>query len=119
MSFLQEHEGVRCLQSGLQDVERGPRFAAPGCVAHQADCCSWVRMRVIHHWCGTGQASCSGSADIRRQTGVTLVALYRQKADGNIVPNASTRLEAKDELIILGTRDQLAALQALTNPSRE
>ena len=57
--------------------------------------------------------------DIRRQTGVTLIALYRQEAEGSIVPDANTRLEAKDELIVLGTRDQLAALETLTNPARE
>lgn len=54
-----------------------------------------------------------GKADIRRKTGVTLVALFRQELGGNIVPDAGTRLEADDELIVLGTKTQLAALAAL------
>jgi len=57
-----------------------------------------------------------GEADIRRRTGVTLVALYRQHEGGNTVPNAETRLEAGDQLLVLGTRDQLAALEKMTSP---
>jgi len=78
----------------------------------------WIEELVISESCPLDGRSV-GEADIRRQTGVTLVALYRQKAEGNIVPDADTRLEAKDELIVLGTRDQLAALEVLTNPLRE
>lgn len=78
----------------------------------------WIEELVISAGCHLDGRSV-GEADIRRQTGVTLVALYRQKSDGNIVPDANTRLEAKDELIVLGTRDQLAALEALTNSPRE
>ena len=57
-----------------------------------------------------------GEVDIRRKTGVTLVALYRQQEEGNTVPNAETRMEADDRLLVLGTRDQLAALEELINP---
>jgi voltage-gated potassium channel len=55
-------------------------------------------------------------ADVRRKTGVTLVAIYRPRRDVNIVPDAATRLEIGDKLIVLGTRDQLAALEELTLP---
>lgn len=55
-----------------------------------------------------------GEADIRRKTGVTLVAIYRRQVGGNTVPNAETRLEAGDHLLVLGTREQLAALGELT-----
>jgi voltage-gated potassium channel len=78
----------------------------------------WIEELVISKGCPLDGRSV-GDADIRRQTGVTLVALYRQKAEGNIVPDANTCLEAMDELIVLGTRDQLAALETLTNPPRE
>ncbi len=58
-----------------------------------------------------------GEADIRRKTGVSLVALYRQQEEGNIVPNAETRLQVGDKLLVLGTRDQLLVLEKLTNTS--
>ena len=57
-----------------------------------------------------------GEADIRRKTGVTLVALYRQDVGANIVPDADTRLAAGDQLIVLGTKSQLSALTELINP---
>lgn len=53
-------------------------------------------------------------SDIRRQTGVTLIAIYRPESGTNIVPDSSTRLAEGDKLIVLGTRDQLASLQTLT-----
>lgn len=57
-----------------------------------------------------------GEADVRRQTGVTLVALRQDIGDGRvstIVPNASTRMSAGDELIVVGTREQLSQLEQL------
>jgi voltage-gated potassium channel len=54
-----------------------------------------------------------GQADIRRKTGVTLVALYRLEIGANIVPDANTELEAGDQLIVLGTKSQLSDLEKL------
>jgi voltage-gated potassium channel len=73
----------------------------------------WIEELVI----STGSqlaGSIVGEADIRRQTGVTLIALYRPKEGGHMVPNADTRLEVGDQLLVLGTREQLSALQELT-----
>lgn len=53
-------------------------------------------------------------SDIRRQTGVTLVAIYRPDPGINIVPDSKTMLAAGDKLIVLGTRSQLASLEKLT-----
>jgi K+/H+ antiporter YhaU regulatory subunit KhtT len=55
-----------------------------------------------------------GQADIRRRTGVTLVSVTRHDSGAMIMPQADTRLDAGDELIVLGTREQLSALQKLT-----
>lgn len=57
-----------------------------------------------------------GEADIRRKTGVTLVALYRQQEGGNTVPNAETKLQIGDKMLVLGTRIQLSSLEMLMNP---
>ncbi len=74
----------------------------------------WIEELVISD--GSFLAGSSvGEADIRRKTGVTLVALYRQEVGGNTVPNAETRLEMGDQMLVLGTRGQLAALEELTN----
>ena len=54
-----------------------------------------------------------GDANIRRHTGVTLVALLRH-AGGTVTPDADTVLEIGDELIVLGTREQLTMLEELT-----
>jgi K+/H+ antiporter YhaU regulatory subunit KhtT len=54
-----------------------------------------------------------GAANIRRRTGVTLVALLRHQG-GTVMPNADTMLHAGDELIVLGTREQLTSLEELT-----
>ncbi len=56
-----------------------------------------------------------GTIDVRRRTGVTLVALLRRAGDAAFMPDADTCLEAGDRLIVLGTREQLAALERLTN----
>jgi len=75
----------------------------------------WIEELVISE--GSVLAGSSvGEADIRRKTGVTLVALYRRQEGGNTVPNAETRLESGDQLLVLGTRDQLAALEGMTKP---
>lgn len=52
-------------------------------------------------------------ADIRRQTGVTLVALLRSPNHAPLTPDESTRFEIGDELIVLGTRDQLIKLERM------
>lgn len=57
-----------------------------------------------------------GQADVRRQTGVTLVALLPHTGGAAIIPNASTALSAGDELIVLGTREQLAELENMASP---
>jgi voltage-gated potassium channel len=72
----------------------------------------WIEELVISAGCPVAGQSV-GQANIRRKTGVTLVALFRQDIGANIVPDADTILEAGDEVIVLGTRTQLAALEAL------
>lgn len=57
--------------------------------------------------------------DMRRRTGVTLVALMRRETGMTLTPDADTRLQAGDELILLGTREQLAAVEKLTNSNGE
>lgn len=56
-----------------------------------------------------------GQADVRKQTGVTLVALIPHSGDDALIPHAQTMLNLRDELIVLGTREQLARLEELTN----
>lgn len=55
-----------------------------------------------------------GDADIRRQTGVTIVAIVRSQAGSTITPRAGTLLETGDQLIVLGTREQLTDFEPLT-----
>jgi voltage-gated potassium channel len=55
-----------------------------------------------------------GEADVRRRTGVTLIALLHHNGERAITPDAETTLSAGDELIVLGTREQLARLGELT-----
>ena len=55
-----------------------------------------------------------GDAHIRGRTGVTLVAVLRRDGDQAVTPTADTTLKAGDELIVLGSRDQLASLEILT-----
>ena len=59
-----------------------------------------------------------GGANVRRYTGVTLVAVLRQAGGATITPDANTRLEAGDQLIVLGTREQLAALEKLASAGK-
>jgi voltage-gated potassium channel len=56
-------------------------------------------------------------ADLRRNTGATLVGLLRQSSGETLKPDETTRLESEDVLIVLGTRDQLAHVQELANSS--
>ncbi|MCI0397563.1 MAG: potassium channel protein [Chloroflexi bacterium] len=54
-------------------------------------------------------------ADLRRRTGVTLVALLRGSSRATLTPDENTRFEPGDELIVLGTREQLLNLERLAN----
>ena len=73
----------------------------------------WVEEQLLGPSCPLVGRSVVES-DIRRQTGVTLIAIYRPQSGTNIVPDSSTRLAEGDKLIVLGTRDQLASLEKLT-----
>ncbi len=55
-----------------------------------------------------------GEADIRRRTGVTVIAIYSQGEGRAVMPRANTYLQAGDEMIVLGTRQQLAEMEILT-----
>ncbi len=52
-------------------------------------------------------------ADLRRRTGVTLIALLRGSDHTMLTPDENTRFEVGDELIVLGTRSQLSRLEEL------
>lgn len=54
-----------------------------------------------------------GEADIRRKTGVMLIGLVRGGAKSVYLAEANTRLQAGDQLIVLGTRPQLDQLAVL------
>ncbi len=58
-----------------------------------------------------------GEADVRRKTGVTIVAIYRQSSDSTFMPDANSPFEAGDRMIVLGTREQLSQLAGWTRPS--
>lgn len=60
-----------------------------------------------------------GETDIRRQIGVTVVAVVRREGGSTITPRAGTVMEAGDQLIVLGTRDQLTDLERLTRSAGE
>ncbi|MCB9008253.1 MAG: potassium channel protein [Ardenticatenaceae bacterium] len=53
-----------------------------------------------------------GEANIRQETGVSIIAMIRE--DRSSIPKAHTSLQAGDELIVVGTREQLAKLEKLT-----
>lgn len=55
-----------------------------------------------------------GEADIRRKTGVTLIALFRPGSDAALMPDAATQLALGDEMIVIGTREQLSLLETWT-----
>ncbi len=52
-------------------------------------------------------------ADLRRQTGLTLVSVRRGHSSVNLSMDQHTRLMAGDALIVLGTVEQLTALESL------
>lgn len=52
-----------------------------------------------------------GEANIRLETGVTIIALLREHRSS--IPDAQTCFQIGDELIVLGTREQLAQLKQL------
>lgn len=74
----------------------------------------WIEELIISPGCSV-EGKTVGEANIRRRTGVTLVALFRESIGANIVPDADTQLQAGDQLIVLGTKKQLADLAALMN----
>lgn len=53
-------------------------------------------------------------ARIPEQTGLVVIAIHKLAAGGDFVfnPSAETRIEAGDEVIVLGGDEQLAALRA-------
>ena len=53
-----------------------------------------------------------GEANIRQETGVSIIAMLRENHSS--IPNAHTQLRAEDELIVVGTREQLTKLEQLT-----
>ncbi len=55
-----------------------------------------------------------GEADIRRQTGVTIIAVMRYRHEAAKMPTSDTELNVGDELIVLGTREQLIEMEKLT-----
>ena len=55
-----------------------------------------------------------GESDIRRKTGVTIIAVMQSGQTSARMPTADTKLSAGDDLIVLGTREQLAQMENLT-----
>lgn len=53
--------------------------------------------------------------DLRRKTGVTLVAMVKTASGSTVTPDENTTLEAGDDLIVLGTREQLDNLAQLAD----
>jgi voltage-gated potassium channel len=53
-----------------------------------------------------------GEANIRQDTGVSIIAMWREGR--STIPDARTMLQAGDELIVIGTREQLSELEKLT-----
>jgi voltage-gated potassium channel len=53
-----------------------------------------------------------GEANIRQETGVSIIAMVRENRSA--IPNAHTILQAGDELIVIGTREQLSKIEKLT-----
>ncbi|MDX1664894.1 MAG: potassium channel protein [Candidatus Promineifilaceae bacterium] len=52
-------------------------------------------------------------ADLRRRTGVSLIALLRGEEKEMLTPDESSRFMVGDELIVLGTRQQLSEMEKL------
>ncbi len=55
-----------------------------------------------------------GDADIRRQAGVTIIAVMHAGHTSAEMPTADTKMSVGDDLIVLGTREQLASMEMLT-----
>lgn len=55
-----------------------------------------------------------GSADIRHKTGVTIIAIMVAGHTTAEMPTVNTQFNIGDELIVLGTREQLIEMEALT-----
>ena len=53
-----------------------------------------------------------GEAKIRQTTGVSIIAMWR--GGRSTIPDAHTNLQMGDELIVIGTREQLSKLEELT-----
>ena len=53
-----------------------------------------------------------GQANIRQETGVSIIAMWREGR--STIPDAHTNLQMGDELIVIGTREQLSKLEELT-----
>lgn len=52
-----------------------------------------------------------GQANIRQETGVSIIAMIRENHSS--IPNAHTVMQAGDELIVVGTREQLTKLEKI------
>ncbi len=52
-------------------------------------------------------------ADIRKRTGAVILAIKKRTGEFNTSPTASTLLEQGDHVVILGTHDQLEAVQKI------
>lgn len=54
-----------------------------------------------------------GEADIRERTGAVILAVKKKTGDFNTAPTSKTVLEESDELVVLGTQDQLEAVNRI------
>jgi voltage-gated potassium channel len=54
-----------------------------------------------------------GEADIRRRTGVVVLAVRKKTGEFNTNPSSITLIEVGDKMVVLGTRTQLEELQKL------
>lgn len=57
-----------------------------------------------------------GQTNMRRQTGVTLLAVLRRSSGHVLLPDIDLRFAADDDLIVVGTRSQFEALEKLLAP---
>ena len=73
----------------------------------------WIEEQILEPDCSLIGKTVVES-ELRRRTGVTLVAIYRAQNGTNIIPDADTIFEEGDKIIILGSRGQLAELENLT-----
>lgn len=52
-------------------------------------------------------------ADIRKRTGALVLAIRKETGEFNTIPTSQTMLDEGDHLVVLGTKDQLEAIQKL------